>query len=186
MKRLPILTFIVACLSVLCWLNVSWLRAPLDISALAVDRVSEAIPAESDSPGSPSVFEGDSGSDISETLLRPVFHATRRPFTPPVIEDIPEPEDDLDELDPVAAPIDIEPPATPPEFRLAGVSLVNDRKRALLGSGENAAMRWYAEGDRIDGWSVVSVTSNDATLSDGDQSLTLRLYSAPLTRSHSE
>jgi hypothetical protein len=165
MSRYALLLCSIAILGGAAWLNWFWLEKSLDISPIA-----SKAPAAS-ANRSPDGTDSDFAVEVGESLTRPLFHADRRPFVPPTLE-------------PVEAPVDTEipveqQPLQPPsalEFRIAGISVFGGEKHALLGRSGTDDLRWFAQGDDVDGWVIASITSETVTLAADDQSFLLSLY----------
>jgi hypothetical protein len=167
-------------------LNVLWWENGPNISPIRPDKITN--PAEVQ-PLGPETAEpnGSSGVAPVESLLRPLFHPTRRPFVapPPVaveeaeVEVVEDPT--LHEPDP-----EMEVSEPPPEFRLAGISGSADGIRVLLGMGSGGDFQWYRQGDELSGWKVTAITKLAVTLQRGEQNLTFPLYptAAPTDVAH--
>lgn len=152
------------------WLNLSWTRTPLDLSPLRAERASPTEWAKTGPEDPPP----DLRAEMGETLARPLFHRTRRPFAPP-----PPPPVEAVFVEEEAPPImEPEPVEMPPELALAGVSLAKSGNRALLGLLSGAEVRWYGLGEAIEGWRVETITEAAVVLADGDRRLTLPLYAS--------
>jgi hypothetical protein len=106
-------------------------------------------------------------SEFGETVRRPLFTATRRPFVP------------ADPAPRAAEPAAAEPTRPPPNVRLVGVVIDAGKKRALLRTPEQPRGRWVEEGDTIDGWLLRSVRADAAIVALGRETHELRLYPAP-------
>jgi general secretion pathway protein N len=102
-------------------------------------------------------------SEYEETVRRPVFTASRRPYAPPAPAPPP----------PAAAP---EPERLPAELRLLGVLIDADRRQVLLRTKQQPAGRWLKEGDSIEGWQLRSILADGAVLANRARSHELRLY----------
>jgi hypothetical protein len=111
----------------------------------------------------------------AEALMRPLFHADRRPHlqAPVAAEPLPVEETVAEAPDAVAQE---EQAPTRPEILLSGVSAVGKRKHALLGMSGGSAPLWYSEGQAIEGWSIETITDDTVTVvSQGDR-FTIELY----------
>jgi hypothetical protein len=171
MNRLLALAAIAITLLAMGWLNFHWSRTPLDLSPIVVERVLQPASA---GQASDIVASRSERYEITETLLRPLFHSNRRPFEP-----APAPVVDLavDEEAPLpVAEQEIPIPTNRPELRLAGISVSGNRKRALLGLASSPEIRWYSQGENVDGWVVASITHETVTLESGGQSFVMPLY----------
>jgi len=181
MNRLSALAGIVAALLAMGWLNLRWLDRPLNLSPIVSERPAPATGLDG-APQEPAGSVPELRAGMTEALLRPLFHANRRPFTPPPVEAAaPPPEVEVPPLEALAEPEQLPAPQARPELRLAGVSLSGTARRALLGSSGGSEMRWYSQGDSVDGWVVASITNGAVILASGEQSFTVALYpsSAP-------
>lgn len=151
-------------------LNLRWANAQIDLTPLSARTVADNAPADA------SIADAQSGLptfDLEEALQRPLFHADRRPFSPPPPEPTPEPVLEVAPPQPVAEAV---PPAPPLEMRLAGVSLSGDQRRALLGPASGADLRWYAEGQSVEGWTLSDISSQDVHFTNGERSVRFKLY----------
>jgi general secretion pathway protein N len=106
-------------------------------------------------------------SEFGETVRRPLFTATRRPYVPP------------DPIQKAPEPAPAEPSRPPPNVRLIGVVIDAGKKRVLLRTPEQPRGRWVEEGDTVDGWLVRSVAADAAIVALGRETHELRLYPAP-------
>jgi hypothetical protein len=176
MIRTPVSLALVAASAAMVFLNIHWWRTPPDLSPIE--------PNNAVNLSYPQVADGDADQPDRElalapveSLLRPLFHAMRRPFVPPPVE--PVEEEFVEEPPP---PLEIEPESvvaeTMPDLRLAGISLTSDRSRALIGPAKGGDFRWYGRGEEVSGWTVVSITRAAVTLESGGRNLTVSLYSA--------
>lgn len=172
MKRAVLLPAIAAALAAMAWVNLHWSETPLDISPIVSARpAGEAAPADATGDGLDPV--GATATEVTQSLMRPLFHASRRPFQPPP----PQPEPVAEAAPAVVEVEAVPPPPEPaPQFRLAGISLSGSARRALLGPVAGPDMRWYEQGDNIDGWTVASITSETVTLAGYDKTFTVPLY----------
>lgn len=180
MIRLPVFAGFVATLLTMCWLNLRWLEQPLDLSAILSDKPATVAGLDGAGPV-PDGALPDLRGGTTEALLRPLFHADRRPFAPPPVETA-APVAEAEMLpEPVAEPQPVAAPLERPQVRLAGVSLSGATRRALLGAADGAEMRWYLQGETVGGWVVAAIGREAVTLASGEQSVMLPLYpsSAP-------
>jgi hypothetical protein len=102
-------------------------------------------------------------SDYTETLKRPLFTPTRRPFEP-VKPNPPEPN-------PAKTP-DIIPLAQPPtlQVKLVGYTASPQRgKRALVRTANERVGTWMSIGDQVDGWRLRELSADRATFEYGTQ-----------------
>lgn len=174
MTRLPLFAGFVVTLLAMGWLNLRWLEQPLDLSAIASDK--PATVADLDAGPVPDGTVPGLRSGTAEALLRPLFHADRRPFTPPPVAAAAPPADAEMPPELVAEPEPAAVPLPPPEVRLAGVSLSGAARRALLGAADGAEMRWYVLGETVGGWVVAAISKEAVTLASGERSVLLPLY----------
>lgn len=174
MKRFVPALLLAGMLAGLVGLNVRWITTPIDLAPLAARAAVDNAPAEA------SVAESQSGLpalDVEEALRRPLFHADRRPFSPSAPEPKPEPVAEIPQPPPAAEPA---PPVLAPELRLAGVSLSGQRKRALLGPASSTDVRWYAEGQTIEGWTLTDISGQTVQFTNGGRSVSFKLYPGAL------
>jgi hypothetical protein len=171
MSRLFMSVGIAAVLSATAWLNLHWAETTLDISPIVV----KSAPAVLDANGNPDDVLNAAlapGADLSETLSRPLFHQSRRPFTPAPVADL---TPVVVEEIPKTQSVEGQQRAVP-ELRLAGISISGDGAHALLGPANGAEMRWYSQGDDVDGWSIAEITSEAVTLAIGESAFIVSLY----------
>lgn len=156
------------------WLNLNWIETPLDLSPLAPPAAAPSKPLQSASDAPNREALADSQAELSESLSRPLFHVSRRPFVPasPEQEEAQAPVEEVEEV-----VEQTEPPPALPELRLAGVSASGERKRALIGEADGPDLHWLALGDSIAGWRVDAITASTVVLTSGDQRVTVALYS---------
>ncbi|MCV3243106.1 hypothetical protein [Mesorhizobium sp. ZC-5] len=156
------------------WLNHRWMERPVDVSAVISEAGSPALQPDS------SLFNGSDNLpqlQATETLLRPLFHANRRPFVapPPEVTAAPVVGDEVALL----AGAESEPPTQPepkPNLMLVGISISGGTKSALLGLVENPDVRWYSEGDNLDGWILASINNQAVTMARDEETFMVTLY----------
>lgn len=176
MMRWLAISFAAATLLSLVLLNLHWLQSPVDVSPVAA-KTPSAREREASARNS-SMPNGDASTAVSESLARPLFHRTRRPFqaAPEIIE----------EAIPVDVPEVVAEQPTPvarPPLRLVGLSASNGRHRALLSIGEDGSEpRWYGVGDSVEGWTIDAITSKDVRLGNGNEGFTVALYPSSIDR----
>jgi hypothetical protein len=105
-------------------------------------------------------------ADYTETLKRPLFTPTRRPFDPAKNKP-PEPT-------PVNAPAPVpQAPAAPPpslQVKLVGYTASPQRgKRALVRTANERVGTWISIGDQVDGWRLRDLNADRATFELGSQ-----------------
>jgi len=160
-----------AALAAMGWLNLYWVRTPLDLSPVGSEKATGQAEWNDAKPAAPPEPAQELSGQVSEALLRPLFHASRRPFemaAPEPVNPEPVPEAIAMQPEPTAA--------APPELRLAGVSLSGSRKQALIVAVQTSEARWYSAGETVEGWTIASVTSAEVTLANSGQSITVGLY----------
>ena len=169
MRRRLALTGMAAIIGATGWLNHRWMVRPVDVSPIVSQTGAPALSLEK-SP----VKQGGSAPElqVSETLLRPLFHVGRRPFVPPPP---PEVTASVVEEEQMPPPVEV-PPVVQPDLRLAGVSNAGGTKRVLLGLAESSDVRWYAEGDNLEGWIVASITNQTVTMARDEVTFVVSLY----------
>src|SRR5687768_4968411 len=119
MKRLFALAAMAVLLAAMGWLNLRWLEKPAALSPIVSQNASPALdldaPADADGsrPGKP--------DETTETLLRPLFHANRRPFVPPPVAVVAAPVVDEEGIPAPPTAIEEARPETRPDLRLAGI-----------------------------------------------------------------
>jgi hypothetical protein len=172
MRRLRIPPLAAAALLVLFGLNVlafGWL--------IEVWRASGAIDVAPVpwTPGNAAMAEGGlppqkNRASYQVTLNRPIFFKDRRPYVAPPPPPPPPPP----------APVVVAPPPPPviadPGFKLAGISITDERKRAFLSLPSQGAGNWVSEGEEIAGWQVRQILQERVTLQQAGQSIELLLY----------
>jgi hypothetical protein len=137
----------------------------VDISPLSIasPRGDERASAPANSTPTP---KSAAQSDYTETLKRPLFTPTRRPFDP-VKSKVPE-------LTSAIVP-DISPPAltaSPPtlQVKLVGYTASPQRgKRALVRTSNDKVGTWISIGDQVDGWRLRELSADRATFELGSQ-----------------
>lgn len=174
---------VVSALTGLAWLNMKWIETPLDLTPI----VPSATPVHQPDSRAPNVAAPwqftDLADGLSESLARPLFHATRRPFVPPVSDQTAPMPVEPSAVEVVEQP---EPPPALPELWLAGVSASGEIKRALIGRAGAADVQWVKAGDTVAGWRVEAITSTAIVLTSGDQRFTIPLYPARRTEDTSQ
>jgi len=164
-RRWLALLSMISVLFCLAGLNAVISELSVDISPLAMELPkSAAVSASKDR--SPPVAVAD--WSLPETLVRPVFSPTRRDFVPPP--------------PPVAkpiAPVVVEAPpiqaSLPPNIKLRGTRMVSGRFSALIATDEKN-VDWFGEGERVLGWTIVSIEADRMSLSTGTSSAVFSLY----------
>jgi hypothetical protein len=127
------------------------------------------LPVVSQAAYSPPPFE-----QFGQTLARPVFSRSRRPFVPPPPPALPV----------ISVPVlPAAPPAPAPVVRqaeegivLLGVMINGATKRALLRQRNAPKGRWLEEGEEIGGWRLTLIAHDHAMLQSPNQKLKLPLY----------
>jgi len=146
-------------------LNVAISGMSVDISPLEVELPRHTpVPAAKDKNQPIIVTDWN----LPQTLIRPVFSPTRRDFVQPPA--------------PVAmpvAPIIVEAPPSqppsPPNIKLRGTRTVSGRFSALIATDEKN-VDWFGEGERVLGWTIVSIEADRMSLSTGTSSAVFSLY----------
>lgn len=112
--------------------------------------------------------------DMSEALERPLFRMPREQFSAIVeIAPAPPPQPVLPQ-DIIVQPAP--PAAEPPQFRLAGVSVLGKRQNALVTTAEDPHGTWIGIGDRLQNWEVVAISTTSVTMRANTAEITLQLY----------
>lgn len=116
-------------------------------------------------------FVAPQGVQFSEARERPIFAASRRPWSPPVMAEV---------VAPQAAPVAVEAPpsAAPIELSLIGVQRFPDGAQALVRKMGETAAQWVRSGDSLDGWTVEEIASESIRISAGGSTRTFELYPA--------
>lgn len=153
------------------WLNLSWSEAELDLSPIALSTAPVANAEGSGAGSASSAASANPPTEVSESLSRPLFHASRRPFVRPPPEPTSQPA-----VEPPVAAVEPAPPPALPELRLAGLSSAGERKSALLGRADAPDLQWVQLGDSIAGWRIDAITASSVVLVSGDQRFTMALY----------
>jgi hypothetical protein len=111
-------------------------------------------------------------SDLAETLTRPLFSATRRPFqrTDPVEAPVA----------PVvaAAPVQAAPAETRLNLRVLGMMRGGGTQRALLQRDGEDGASWVAVGAEFAGWRLTSLDGDGASVESGGSKAVLKLHPA--------
>ena len=155
-------------------------NAPVDTSPLKPDAMVETSSAST--PHTPNTVAGPRAlAELTETLARPLFNATRRP-KPPAEKPAATPPSQ-----PEAAAGVTEAPATavekPAGLRLVGMMrTVGQARRALIRSGENARAVWVELGDEVGGWRVDRIESDKVVVEKGTSRAELQLYAPRLPK----
>ncbi len=101
----------------------------------------------------------------SQTLTRPIFSKTRRPFiAKATLPELREPR---------------EPLAPPPGLMLLGIVKHKAGQSAFIVSSSTPKGKWCAVGDGLDGWKVTLVQDLEITLQSDARTVQLSLYPAP-------
>jgi hypothetical protein len=107
---------------------------------------------------------------FSDTLARPLFQPSRRPFDPNSI---------------VASTAPISPPAAapqpveqlpPPQFSAKAIVFNGPSRLALIAKPELAEGKWLTTGAVLDGWRVEEIAERAVTLKSGAQIQIIKLY----------
>jgi hypothetical protein len=176
MSKPSALTGIVLALLAMGWLNLHWLERPLDLSPIISDKPASVASLDGASHAPDGALPG-LRDGMAEALLRPLFHTSRRPFTPPPVEIVAAPaEAEAPPPEPFSEPVPTADLSSRPELSLSGISLSGTARRALLGAAGGNDIRWYAQGDTIAGWVVAAISKEAVTLASGERRLTLSLY----------
>jgi hypothetical protein len=106
-----------------------------------------------------------------ESFARPIFMPRRRPFVPP----------QQDIVAPPAVEVPLMPLPAPPvldasQLVLKGVRLNKGVQQALIFSPTIAAAKWLSLGNEVDGFQLVAIADDRATLQAGGQKIEIKLY----------
>lgn len=176
MNRPVALAGMAAILCAMGWLNYRWMERPVSLSPIVSQAGAPAL-----NPDNTLVESGGNTPElrITETLLRPLFHASRRPFVPPPPVEVAAPvvNDEVALLPAAEQPPAVQP-ETRPDVKLSGISISGGTKRALLRLAENPDVRWYSEGDTLEGWIVASITNQAVTMARNEKTFVVPLYPA--------
>jgi hypothetical protein len=157
------LFFLISTLLCLVGLNAAISGMQIDISPRAVE-LSRSVAAAT--PGDKSRPATIADMSLPDTLVRPVFSPTRRDFTPPPAPSTP----------PAPVVVEASPPAlSPPSIGLRGTRTVAGKYSALVATDEKTA-DWFAEGEMVLGWTIVSIEADRISLSAGTSSIVFSLY----------
>ncbi len=157
-------------------LNWHAMNAEVDVSPLkvAASRSDDRVPSPSNSVRA---SKPEAQADLSDTLKRPLFTPTRRPFDP--VKNMARAESEG--LPPVNTP-DISPQAPPTVMNvmLVGYTSSPQRgKRALVRTANERVGTWIAIGDQVDGWRLRELSADRATFESGSQRQVLVLEAKP-------
>lgn len=141
-------------------------RHPIDISPIAASNPTGRQPPR-ETGASPLVPGLES---FPETLHRPLFSKTRRPFVP-----VPEPAPMQADVEPPAEPAEA-PPSQPPDLTLRGIAIEGSSRKALIMSTADPKGIWMGLGERIENWTISGIGREDVILRSEDQELILNLY----------
>lgn len=117
---------------------------------------------------SPVPQAGSSG----ETLARPVFSPTRRPYVRPEREAIPEEDLPAERYDEEPA----EPTPQADQIALSGVYISDDTRRAFIVSPTAPEGEWLPIGAGVSGWELTHIEAGSVTISAPPQEVILQLY----------
>lgn len=160
-EKLSVLILSIMIMGLLC---VNWWVSQFDPAASQAFTI-----GPKDRPlGSSAVLQAPSGlsplSEFGETLSRPIFVASRRPYVPPK---------------PEATVAANEPAPAPPNVLLVGIFIRPGMKQALLRSPSQPEAQWVAEGDTFNGWSLQAVHSDSVVIRARQTTRELGLYTQP-------
>ena len=120
----------------------------LEITAENKPLASIAIPS----------FEVAGLETYSDVVQRPLFTESRRPPKPrPVAKMLPKPEPEL-----LPTPVAVKPQTG--GFRLAGVSIGENKTVALLKPVDGGQVWRLSEGDKVEGWTLQAIGADSVTL----------------------
>jgi hypothetical protein len=179
MTRLVLVIVIAAAIGALGWLNLDWASSAIDVSPIRPQESSGGASASAETSGVPADPISD---DLSQSLLRPIFHASRRPFVARPMEIETEPFETAEPVDEAPETASYEELTTPPPgIALAGVNLSESSQSALLGVDGSDTMIWVPLGGSFEGWTITAVTKESVTIADGNQRAKISLY-PPMAR----
>lgn len=104
---------------------------------------------------------------FAQTLARPIFSRSRRPYVAPVAS-----PSAVAAVEPVMAAA----PVAEPVVTLAAVAINGQTSRALLVSKSHPAGRWMSPGDQVEDWTISTIAADRLTLAIGGRTMTVRLY----------
>ncbi len=136
--------------------------SPIDVTAEA----ETALHARSEQAPSQPDFAPPPFTDFRDTLLRPLFNATRRPYIAKKTQ-LPKEK--------AAAP---EPQITLDQLHLMGVVSRLDGKRILVRSPGAPQGAWHGEGASAEGWTVLEIKSDSAIIQLRGERHEITLYQA--------
>ena len=138
---------------------------PIETSALSLESPLQTsdLPSEDHAPMALKFPTAQRGADLTETLARPLFQSTRRPYV--AVE--------VTEEAPAAiappAPKSIPPPKFPDGLKLVGIVELADAKPAALLRSESAPEGLkVSTGDELQGWRVSAIGRDTVTLTAGE------------------
>jgi hypothetical protein len=147
-----------------------WLLGhPLPPPTVADVRVSE----ETSNAKSAEISRPPVEADYSQSLLRPLFNPTRKPFTSASIQETtaePPPEP--------PRPVEVPAPSVVDAsvFKLKGVLLSEALDSALIVTTEQPNGQWLRTGAELQGWKLAKIKKDQVVLIQNGQTLTLQLY----------
>jgi len=127
------------------------------------------------SPSSGLEFRPMAISEFKQSLEHPVFSLTRKPPEP---RPPPSPPVVPKNVPPPSPPIPTQPTVGAEQFHLNGVAIAGNERQALIRSPSNQLGKWQLEGAEIDGWKLVQIEAETATIEFGGTRSELRLYGA--------
>lgn len=115
---------------------------------------------------------------LSVSILRPLFRPDRRPFKipPPELEIASPPPLIFDPPVPPPVPEGLTPPPQFPQILLRGIHKSGQIDAALIESQEHPQGGWKHVDERVDGWRIVSISSDSVTFSLGKETNVLKLH----------
>jgi hypothetical protein len=115
--------------------------------------------------GAPS--QAKPASADAQTLNRPIFFKSRRPFAGA-----------KKDAAPAAAPRP-EETAPPDGLSLGGIAKFGREQRAFIVTRTEPEGKWFAAGETVDDWTVADIKGAELTLKNGSRTIRLQLYPHP-------
>lgn len=131
-------------------------KAPQEIRA---DWRPPRLAANNSSTPQPSISD-------NETLTRPLFSKTRKPFV-------------VNDKKQQSSALDLALVAPPAGLTLSALTIFRNERRAFLTSAAAPKGKWCAIGDEFDGWTVTQMQHLEITMQSGDKTVQLKLYPEP-------
>ncbi|MGJ8628527.1 MAG: hypothetical protein ACSHXB_16320 [Sulfitobacter sp.] len=156
-----------------------WWHAQVPPASLTTTVANERTATSQASRGKQSVVDFPTISDelLIEATTRPLFSASRTPeqYIEPTPEPEYEPEPEIYIEESNVEPERVPPPA-PTMLVMSGYLVGDGGPRALMRNTDTQIEDWLSIGDAIEGWEIVSITSQDVTVTREGSKFVVKLY----------